>query len=56
MSIEAAAGEVINRFNLPYEEDTLKKEYISINAQEIFDNAVDAMKAAWGPINSAEKE
>lgn len=43
LSIEDAASEAINRFDLPYQEDVLKKNYIELNAEEVFSQAAEAI-------------
>lgn len=43
LSIEDAASEAINRFNLPYQEDVLKKNYIELNAEEVFSQAAEVI-------------
>lgn len=44
LSIENAASAVINRFNLRYQEDTLKKDYIEMRADDIFGQAAEVMQ------------
>ena len=43
LSIENAAGELINQMNLDLTEDALKKDYITMNADEVFDKALKAL-------------
>ena len=53
ISIEKAASAVINEYSLPYDESTLTKNYSSMDADTIFDAALDAMKEA---LTSKEKQ
>ena len=40
-SIEDAAGIVINKLAIPYTEDVLKKDYVSLKADEVFNDMAE---------------
>jgi hypothetical protein len=48
LSIEDAAGEVINKLGLDLDEDALKKSYIEMKADEIFGYAFEVMAETSG--------